>query len=536
LPLQLLDLITSPSQGTSDEKKESGIIHEGQRNSALASLGGAMRRKGASEQLIYDALHVQNRKKCRPPLSDREVDSIVRSVARYPSVATARWLLTDVGNARALVAVHGSDLKYVPGLGWFEWDGCTWSPDDTGAVVRSAKALVDTMLAHAVAIPDEANRVKAVKWALSSQSVSRIAAMVKLAESEVAAVVRSDRLDSNPWLLNVLNGTLDLRTGELREHRRDDLLTRVAPVAYDPSAKCPTWDAFLDRVMAGNRDLISYLQRAVGYSLTGNTDEQCFFLLYGTGSNGKSTFLETLVSLIGRGRYATAMNFSTLTNRQRQEPSEDIARLRGIRMVTAIESGRGKVFNETLIKQITGSDTIAARLLYKGTFTFRPAFKLFLSANYKPRINDDDYAIWRRVKLVPFDVQIPESERQRDLQDRLQEELSGILNWALDGCAKWRAHGLGDATAVRAATAQYRRAQGALPAFLDQECDRGRRYWVESRELFKRYEEWCAREERNGMTETAFGRELGRMGFLKDRKGPNRTTRRLGVRLKVVVL
>jgi putative DNA primase/helicase len=205
-------------------------------------------------------------------------------------------------------------------------------------------------------------------------------------------------------------------------------------------------------------------------------------------------------------------------------------------MVTAIESGRGRVFNETLIKQITGSDTIAARLLYKGTFTFRPTFKLFLAANYKPRINDDDYAIWRRVKLVPFDVQIPESERQRDLQDRLQEELSGILNWALDGCAKWRAHGLGDATAVRAATAQYRRAQGALPAFLDQECDRGRRYWVESRELFKRYEEWCAREERNGMTETAFGRELGRMGFLKDRKGPNRTTRRLGVRLKVVVL
>ena len=437
--------------------------------------------------------------------------------------------LTDLGNARRLVRHHARDLRYChPWDKWMIWDGRRWAPDATGDIVRRAKGAVGALYREAADVEDLKERQRLVSHALRSESDSRLRAMIHLTESEPGIPVMPEDLDADPWLLNVENGTLDLRTGELRPHSRADLLTKVVSTEYREDAPCPQWTAFLERVMGGDADLIAYLQRVVGYTLTGDTREQCLFMLYGTGANGKSTFLETLRSLFGD--YGQQADFSTFLYSKDDRVRNDIARLMGRRLVAAIEADSGRRLAEVLVKQLTGGDTIAARFLFKELFEFRPTFKIFLAANHRPSIRGQDYAIWRRIRLIPFEVTIPAEERDRDLPAKLRTELPGILAWAVQGCMEWQRQGLAEPSAVFRATDEYRQDMDILAAFLDERCVTAPGARGTSRALYEAYEQWCGDNAEEPVSARAFGLRLKDKGFKQART--NRARNWVGIGLE----
>lgn len=380
---------------------------------------------------------------------------------RPPETERRRFMMTDTGNAERLVARHGDGIRYVPAWDrWIVWNDTRWVEDKKALRVRAlAKDTIRHIYVEARETSGDA-REELAKHAKRSESARGLASMVDVARAESGVAVSVDRLNADPWLLNVSNGCIDLRTGRLREHRRDDLLTKLVPIAYDPEARCNRWEAFLDQILSHNRALIQFLQRAVGYSLTGMTSEQCLFFLYGSGSNGKSTFLELLRDVLGE--YSTQADFTTFLEKKGDGPRNDIARLYGARAVTSSEVGEGKRLNESLVKTLTGGDVVAARYLYAETFEFAPQFKLWLGANHRPIIRGTDYAIWRRIRLIPFTVQIPDDQQDKGLKAALRAELPGVLAWAVAGCLLWQQYGLGAPLEVTHATDQYRRESDTL--------------------------------------------------------------------------
>ena len=327
-------------------------------------------------------------------------------------------------------------------------------------------------------------------WATKSMSAKGIAAMIQLAQSLPGIVIHHARLDADPWLLNVDNGAIDLRTGCLRDHDRNDLCTKLAPVAYDPDASCPTWDAFLSRAMGGNSELVAYLQSLIGYSLTGVVREHVLAFFFGAGANGKSTFLSTIHAMLGD--YASPAPRQLLFRTKGGEHPTGIASLYGKRFVTCSEIEEGLAFDEALVKDLTGGDPIEARRMREDFWTFLPSHTLIMAGNHKPTVRGDDEGIWRRMRLVPWTVTIPEAERDPELPEKLKAELPGILAWAVRGCLGWqKANGLKQPEAVREATTEYRKESDALGQFLALHV----RFDPEGRcvrkELRERYEEWC---------------------------------------------
>jgi len=412
---------------------------------------------------------------------------------------------SDQGNAMRLVHRHGQDLLYChPWRKWLIWDGRRWRVDETAEVVRRAKEAVQSIYAEAAETADEKKRQDLEKHALKSEANARIKAMIESAQSEPGIPVLPDELDADLWLLNCLNGTLDLRTGELREHRREDRITKLIPVEYDPEATAPTWDAFLQRIMDGNEDLIAFLQRAVGYSLTGDVGERVLFFLHGRGANGKSTFLETVRALLGD--YAQRAPTETLLARRSGNIPNDVARLRGARFVSASESEEGKRLNEPLIKEVTGGDTLCARFLHAEFFEFEPECKLWLSTNHKPVVRGTDKAIWDRIKLIPFAVTIPEAEQDKHFGEKLKAELAGILAWAMRGCLDWQENGLGVPGAVKRATESYREEMDTLGDFIKDCCVVGPTVEVITKDVYNVYVEWCKANGEQPISKRAFAK------------------------------
>lgn len=434
-----------------------------------------------------------------------------------PSVAE----FTDLGNSRRLAIKYSDRLRYVGAWGWLVWDGMRWARDETGEVVRLAREIVRGIFSEAQYAVNDDTAAKVGKWAVASQNRSRIEAMIILAQSEPEFAVRPGDFDRNSMLLNVANGIIDLRTGELRPHNAGDLITKIAPMKYDPNAECPTWQAFLDRIFDGNTSLIDFLQRAAGYSLTGDTGEQCLFLCYGTGANGKSTFLETLRAVLGD--YAQVAEFSSFLDRRGDTIRNDIARMAGARCVTAVEAGEGKRLAEVLVKTLTGGDTITARFLHREHFEFRPQFKAWLAANHKPVIRGTDWAIWRRIRLVPFTVTIPEAERDPHMADKLRAELPGILAWAVRGVLEWQRSGLQTPDEVTAATAAYRTEQDVIAAFIDQCCVTDNpNAEAKASDLYAAYKTWAEAGNEYIENQRAFGLRLTERGFER-RRGTSNT-------------
>jgi putative DNA primase/helicase len=428
---------------------------------------------------------------------------------------------TDLGNARRFVHQHGEYLRYVPpARSWLVWAADRWVQDDDGEVQRLAKHTAASIAEEAMRAAGP-RREDLQRWWLQSESRHRLSNMIELATTEPGIPLPVEALDADPWVLAVPHGTLELRSGGLRPAYPEDYLTLHAGTVYDPQAVPVRWLRFLLRVFDGNRDLIRYVQRAVGYALTGSTREQKLFVLWGTGANGKSTFIETIRKVLGE--YAKQTPAATFTHDWASDRvRNDLARLRAARFVSAVEVEQGKRLAESLVKQATGGDTVTARYLYREFFEYTPQFKVFIATNHKPIIKGTDHAIWRRIHLIPFTVRIPEHEQDPNLGTTLENELPGILNWALDGCLAWQREGLNPPREVVEATARYREEQDVLGDFLREHVVESPNATTPHKDLYKCYEGWAEEsgiEKRHRMSSKAFSTALSERGI---EQGPRR--------------
>jgi len=423
---------------------------------------------------------------------------------------------TDLGNAKRMIKLHGRDLRYChPWKKWLVWNGQRWVKDNTAAVFTKAKDVIMRIYAEATQEQNEKRRKALAKHAIRSEAETRIKAMISLATSEPGIPVLPEELDSDKWALNCKNGTIDLKTGELRPHRRDDMLTQLAPVEYDPKAECPRWLQFLDEIMDGNQNLISFLQRAAGYSLTGETREHVLFILFGSGQNGKSTFLNTLLEMLGD--YGSQAAPDMLMSKKNNRHPTELADLFGKRFVVSIETEEGRRLAESLIKQLTGGDRIKARRMREDFWEFWPTHKIWLATNHRPQVRGTDHAIWSRLKLIPFNVQFPDGDPRQDktLQDKLKKELPGILRWCVEGCLAWQQEGLGIPKEVEKATEEYRKEMDILTDFFTDCCVIDKGVKVKAKELYTAYCKWCKENSEQELSQRAFGMRLSERGFTR---------------------
>lgn len=425
--------------------------------------------------------------------------------------------------------MHGANMRYCWTWGRrLVWDGRRFALDDTGEAVRQAKQVVRAVYAEAEATQDEDRRKALAKHALRSESAQRVAGMLALAQSEPG--IRSPARDGCQ--------SLALQRAERHPeptHRRvarpwsAGSADEVRPRDVRPRGDLPPWNAFLSKDMGGDVEMIGFLQRIAGYALTGDTREQCLFVLWGTGANGKSTFLETLRALWGDD-YAMQIRPETLMIRNGDHVPNDIARLRGARLVSVRETEEGKRLAEALLKELTGGDTISARFMRSEYFDYKPEFKLFLAANHKPVIQGTDYGIWRRIRLLPFAVTIDPAEQDATLPAKLRTELPGILSWAVRGCLEWQRDGLEPPGAVTEATAAYRAESDTLAAFLAECTQQEPNAKTQAGPLYRAYTAWCEANGERAITNTLFGRRITERGVSKY-KDRDKTAFYAGLRL-----
>jgi putative DNA primase/helicase len=446
------------------------------------------------------------------------------------------WNVTDVGNGQRFVARHGQDLRYCAVLGtWFVWDGKRWRPDAGNEVRQLAKETAKSIFVEASLVDDEEQQKALVKHALASERDRSLRAMLWCAETEPGIPVMQEELDADPWLLNVLNGTIDLRTGKLREHRREDLLTYLCPVDYNPEARSPLWEQFLEVVTGGDKGLQAFLQRVAGYALTGSTREEKLVFVYGPARSGKSTFLGALQATLGED-YAHTCDFDAfLKHKPSGAPKDDLANMAGKRLVVSIETDEGARLAEGLVKQLTGGDRVRARRLYANSFEFVPQFKLFLAANDRPKARDDDDALWERILEVPFPFSIPKADRDPAVKETLCDPAksgAAILAWMIDGCLAWQRDGLQVPSVVEASTTAYRGAMNPLADFLDERCIVDPDVWASSADLFNAYREWAQEQGlRHTLAQKAFGEKLRAIGCEQRQEGVARTRGWSGIAL-----
>lgn len=418
------------------------------------------------------------------------------------------YTMDDMGNAQRFLDIFGADFLYnYTDKRFIYWDGRRWAADLDGCVERAADAAVEAMKQEAeyYAGCDEELEKAFAKHIRTSRSNKSKTNMIKEIQHRLPVLPR--QLDKHKMAFNVPNGTLSLKNGALITQERSHLITKLSPIEYTDNADCPLWKRFLSDIFAGDKELIRFIQKAVGYSMTGDTSEQCVFFLYGQGRNGKSTFLDVLHDIFGD--YVSNIQPETIMVKSAGNGiNSDIARLKGARLVTTAEPNEGVRLNEGLIKQLTGDDTVTARKLYGEEFEFKPEFKLWMATNHKPIIRGTDTGIWRRIHMIPFTVSIPEDKVDRQLKCKLEREYPAILRWAVEGCKLWQSEGLKQPKAVMDMVREYRREMDVVSAFVEDRCEVGEGYYAKSSELYGVYSAWCEANNEYKMSNTKFSVEL----------------------------
>jgi P4 family phage/plasmid primase-like protien len=467
----------------------------------------------------------------------------------------------DTGSADRLADLYGHELIHcAERKSYYVWTGQRWQLDEFVEVEKRAEKTILEAFAEAKHITDEEKRKAFLRFVNSSLSRAAIANMMHLAKKKVRQVSVND-FDREPWMLNAGNGTVDLRTGVLRPHRPEDLLSKMIPLRYDQHAECPQFMAFLFRIMGSHPDasegdninaeqMVSYLQTAFGCAATGKP-EKLLFVLYGEGNNGKTTLLEVIRDVLGDKEYAGQVQVDSLMIRPKEALSSnavntDLADLQGCRFVSSSEVEQGQRLSLSRVKYLTGLGQIKARRLRENMITFRPTYKLFLDCNHKPVIADPNDAIWNRVKCIPFKTQIPDAEIDKDLPTKLRTELPGILRWIVEGAVLYHRDGLGDPPDVTAATEQYRKESDRLKEFFEDRCTvaaggdvnswKKEKCWVPVADLYGTYSAWAvASGDKHPLSKGLFDERLQKLGRKQDRVRPGggRDTKQIRVWLGI---
>lgn len=435
---------------------------------------------------------------------------------------------TDSGNAELFASAYSKELRYAVKQGrWLSWnpERRRWEERYEGSLYQLVKDAVRVQYKRA----EKDDFEPGIKWYRLSENLPRIKATLELAKYHSPISDLSDKWNTDPWLLGVDNGIVDLRTGKLRKGTPKDLITKFSPVAFDPDAECLRFEHFLWEIFGGDNELVGYMRRVVGYCLTGLTQEQCLFLLYGGGSNGKSTLMGVLHYVLGD--YAENLPSNTFDALIRSALSPELEKLCGCRFATAIETTEGMKLNESRIKSLTGGDPITARPLWRPPVTFPPTHKLCLAFNNRPIIPDNSFGMWRRVHLIPFLQTFVDGQRDEELPNTLRGEAAGILRWGVEGSLEWQRKGLRPPAAVVNATADYRVESDHVGQFLEECCVLGKTFSVLASDLWARYQAWIEETKEKPLPRSVFAERLKRHGLTSMETGHHNVRTWMGIKL-----
>ena len=438
------------------------------------------------------------------------------------NVDLIRYNFSDVGNAERLLAMYGKIIRYKPGWknGWLIWSGKHWQSDCSGKIEELARKTIKKLQQQGYNLPKDDEHVilkkEIQKFVLRSESDNKIKAMINQAKSHTNITLIN--INKNVYLLNLKNGTLNLKTGELQRHERRDYITKLTNLVYDPEKQCPNWLEFINKIFLNNEELIDYVQKSIGYSMTGDANLQCFYICHGQGANGKGTFMNTIKALLGD--YAGILKGNSLMEKMGDEGARgDLAKLEGKYFVCVNELEEGKSFDEALVKSLTsGADeAVPVRRMYEEEFDMYPTFKMWMTTNKLPKIKGTDNGIWRRVRKIPFeyDFEKDAGKDEKFFENKLIPELSGILNWAVEGCLKWQKEGMTIPDIVKYSTDDYRNDMDPVQRFLDDECIVSETCKSKISELYDSWENWAKKNNEYVLSSIKLGKKLVEKGFKK---------------------
>lgn len=440
--------------------------------------------------------------------------------AKYVGCITEPKWRTEEANAMRFIEQHGDNVRFIPPWGKYVVNtGQRWQVDSGCLVEQMAKDVIERIwesVLEELPVVERADATALLNFAKASSSSNGVANFLTLARSQPGIAIMPDALDRDPWLFNCENGTVDLKTGKLRPHSKADYITKLSPVVFDENADCPLWRKSVKQWMADDQAMVDYLRRLCGYWLTGSVRDHVLPILHGCGANGKSVFLGTIQSLLGTDYATKAAPDLLLTKKQASHPTE-IADLFGRRLVVAIEIEAGRHLAESFVKEMTGADRLKGRRMREDFWEFEPTHKVVIAANHRPIVTNSDHGIWRRLRLVPFNVVITADQQDKDLPEKLRAELSGILNWCLLGCIEWQTEGLKDPPAVLSATEGYRCDSDNIAAFIAESCVIEHTAFVGATALFTAYVKWCEDNHERAAKRTDFAQYLTDQGYEEDR-------------------
>ncbi|SMO57760.1 phage/plasmid primase, P4 family [Gracilimonas mengyeensis] len=534
-PEKLIQALNKPATKQKKEDKKHSLsstdpIPEGERNNTLFELGVLLRKKGANRIQIESELLDINAKRCSPPLDSSEVQVIAGSASRDPNSSTGSMTSlnaneieyglwdTEFGNANEFVERYADVVCFdTDSECWLVWDGTRWKRDPKELIVTSyAKKMIEELYDEACDIEDEDLAKEKKRHAKKSAKGTSLNAFLNLAKTDKRVKVSGKDLDQYPLKLTLENLTYDLKNGRKLTHNPDLYITKKLAFNFDSNANGLRWREFVLQIMNGDQEMANFLKQAVGYSMTGLTTEQCLFFLFGKGKNGKSTFVEVIMEMLGE--YACKGENEMIMDRNGYAGiPNDVARLKGQRFVLLSEVQEGKKLDEAQVKNLTGGDTISARFLRQEFFDFTPTHTLWLFGNHKPLITGTDDGIWRRLRLIKFGRTFSEKERDGELKEKLKKDLSGVFNWALEGFEEWKENGrkLMVPESVGRETLKYRGEMDILSSFLQEACEEGVTHSCSNKEFRHTYEMWCSDNGLVPFSNNKLNPRLEERGFVK---------------------